>query len=100
MKVKFGDPDTDSILIAFNGEVVGFVTEADDVEGYIVQGTYGPEVQFLIGPDHPAPVQFVRKEGKVAILGDTDKDSRETILANFNKHRADCGLPAFNAANA
>lgn len=95
MKVKLNDPATDCLMIAFNGSLVGFVTEADDVEGYIIQATAGPDIDFLRNLKEESPIQYVKKEGKVAFLGDSEKDTKETLLANFNKHRADCGLPPY-----
>jgi hypothetical protein len=93
MKVKVTNTDADYLVTAFNGELAGLVLEADDVEGYIIKQVAGPEIDFLEGPHFPCPIQEVRLEGKVAFIGNSLVDSRETILANLNKHRSDCGLP-------
>ena len=90
MKIDGKDPNSDAVMIAFNGEIVGFVLEADDEAGYIVQCDFDWPTQTFRGQ--------VRKEGKVCILGNCDTDSRETLLDKFNKHRADCGLGPFEAA--
>lgn len=97
MKVRANDPGSDSIVIAFNGSITGFVLEADDVEGYIIQADWGPPTDFLRVGNH-GPFREVRAEGKVAFLGNCDTDSREDILTKLNEHRVDCGLPPYEAA--
>ncbi len=88
MKLKASDPEADFMIIAFEGFLVGFVLEADDEEGYIIQADWSNAVHGT----HEEPFRRVRRNGRVAFLGNTETDTRETITANLNKHRAACGL--------
>ncbi len=99
MKKDLTSPDSDSLMVAFNGSIVGFVLEADDEAGYIIQASWGPEIDFLrtsYDSIKAEPVRRVRREGKVAFIGNCETDDRGTLIKNLNKHRADCGLPPYD----
>lgn len=88
MKICSEDPGHDFTLLAFNGDLVGCVVEADTEEGYIIQATYAEPC----GPGAVIEVSRVRREGKVAVIGNSETDSPEQIRAAMNKHREECGL--------
>lgn len=101
MKITENSPDANFIMIAFNGELVGWVVEADDEAGYIIQVAYDKEAferPLPVKAPFPSPIGHVKREGKVAFLGNTEIDDRDTILKRFNEHRKECGLPPYAEA--
>lgn len=79
-----------TMLIAFNGELIGLVHEADTNEGYIIQHGYEYSGDKLV-----ATGKLVRKEGRVDIIGDSAKDDPKVINDRINKVRAELGLELF-----
>lgn len=80
-----------TLMIAFNGELVGLVHEADTDEGYIIQHGYETYGDKLV-----ATGKFVRKEGRVDVVGDTAKDSQRVIYDRLNKIREELGLEIYD----
>lgn len=80
-----------TLMIAFNGEFVGFVHEADTDDGYIIQHGYETSGDKLI-----ATGKYVRKEGRVDILGDIEKDGHRVIYSRLNKIREELGLETYD----
>jgi hypothetical protein len=87
MIINRGTNGIENLFIALDGEVVGYVVQADTDEGYIIQAKYSPERQMFYGHE------TIR--GKVAILGDIERDSQEEMLAALNKHRAELGMSPY-----
>lgn len=88
MKLTADSPEFDCVMIAFNGEIVGWVVEADDVEGYIIQ----------FKPHAVSEHRRVKRHGKVTFLGNCELDDRDLLMKRFNEHRVACGLPPYAEA--
>jgi hypothetical protein len=83
-----------TILLSFDGELIGFVKEADTSEGYVVQ--YRTEIKD--GKLSVSPDNTIRRVGRVDFLGDTSKDSYKVIHERLNKIRAELGLEPYDAS--
>lgn len=77
-------PGLENTLLAFNGELIGCVIQADTEKGYVIKAKYSEERQAFYGHE--------TLHGKVAFIGDSELDSRDVLMERLNKHRADCGL--------
>lgn len=82
-----------TLMIAFNGELVGLVHEADTDEGYIIQHGYETSGDKLV-----ATGKYVRREGRVDVVGDAAKDSQRMIYERLNKIREELGLETFEVS--
>ncbi len=83
-------PRGSTTLLAFNGELIGCVIEADTSAGYVVQARqkWKPE-----DPSHAVKFEKVRLEGRVDVIGDTELDSARVRFERLNKVRAELNLP-------
>lgn len=82
------DKDTlRTAVLAFNGELVGSIIEADTTDGYVVQRVYKHEIGrgVVLG-------DVIRKEGQVDFIGDLEKDSPRVLTERLNKIRSGLGL--------
>lgn len=83
--MHFDSSTPSTILLAFNGEPIGHVVEADTTEGYVIQKIVAGHM-----------IDTVRKTGRVDIIGDREKDSNRTLYDNLNKIRKELGLEVYS----
>lgn len=89
--MHFDDKDPATILLAFNGELIGLVKEADTTEGYVIQHCYeyrGDKI-LTTGKD-------LRQDGRVDFIGDSAKDSRRILHDRLNIVRVGLGLDPYD----
>jgi len=99
MLITHETPGSTFILLAFNGELVGYVKEAyvatKEGGGYIVQARIADPLPAVPDPSRAVdPLEWVKHEGRVDILG-MDGDPPEMITARLESIRAHMGLPSW-----
>jgi hypothetical protein len=97
-------PRASTTLLAFNGELIGNIVEADSSAGYVVQVRYKMEPEYTgetsaLGDKkwHHYNSKFggieqVRLEGRVDVIGDTELDSHRVRFDRLNKVRSELNL--------
>lgn len=122
--MRFDTTNTPStVFLAFNGEIIGALTEADTDEGYIIQmdmedydrkveeagkatSNYHKKIKQkkkitlsdwepFVGAIDLAMVKTIRKEGRVDFIGDSQKDDPQVLFDRLNKIRVELGLEPY-----
>lgn len=88
--MHFNDKDSPTVMLAFNGEFIGLIKEADTTEGYILQHGFENRNGKIIptGED-------IRKDGRVDFIGDSAKDTQRVLYTRLNKIRVELGLDPY-----
>lgn len=86
MFIDMKNRDAQMLLLALNGEIVGYVVEADTDEGYIDRYEWSPEKMAFTG-------QTIRRKGRVDVIGNVEKDPPEVLHERLNKIREELKMP-------
>lgn len=91
--MHFDEKDPATTMLAFNGEFIGLIKEADTTEGYIIQHDYEYRDGKIV-----ATGKDLRQEGRVDFVGDSAKDSSRVLYDRLNKIRAELGLELYDSS--